>query len=157
MIFKITFRSSPKTFMPFVYFILLLALGFALLFFLNFYAGIILIAVSAFFGYGIYKLFLPVLKSSFETDQTSITYDTGYGERNTIMFKDITHAGIFVNNKNREILFIYNKKGKNFFTIPDNFSNFSGLKEIVGGFRKLDIHNIRPGEAPHEKMQEIYK
>lgn len=157
MIFKITFNSSPKTFMPFVYFAGLLVSGFIAAFFLNIYAGLLIIAVSLFIGYGIYKLFFPVLKSYFETDDTSISYDTGYGERNTIQLKKIDHAGIFNTSKKNEILFIYSKKEKNFFTIPDNFSNFGNLKEIIADYKALDSHELKPGEIPHKKMKEIYK
>ena len=85
-----------------------------------------------------------ILKSQVRTNDDSIVFDLGRGDKTVINWTDINYAGITVEKFGKPRIFVYAEEHDQLMTIPDEFDNFAGLAQELR--EKTPFEEVRLAE-----------
>jgi hypothetical protein len=132
MISRITLSSNPKMIVFIGMLLAFLAAGALLIIFVNPLIGIIVVALALYISYNMYKVLRDQFKSRITTDESTIHFLLPGNEEYTFKWEDVTHSGLFVHSgKKKRQLFLYREPEDKLIAIPDEFTDFEALIDIL--------------------------
>jgi hypothetical protein len=157
MIHRISLISNPRIIIPFLLLLAITGGGITLIALVNTTIGVIVLIIAALFFNGVIKVVVPALKSSIETTETSLTYYTGYGAKDSFNFDKVSKAGLVNSNGRRTYLFLFSSDSGKYVSVPDEFTKFEMLVNHVKQFVELEQHT-HDGTTPiNEYIESLFR
>lgn len=142
MVYRITLSSNPKILFIVLIILALPALGVLAVIFATPFFGAIVIAVGGYIDYHLLKFFVSTVRSRVETDEDGIFFDLGHKDSTRMAWDEISHAGLYTEQKRRPHVFIYCEEDDRLMTIPEEYDGFAEfVKEVRENteFEEVDL------------------
>jgi len=105
--------------------------------------GSVVIGVSVFIDYKLYRFAQPYLKTKIVTDESGVTVFLA-GQEETFPWEEIVFSGkIFVQKSGKPFIFLYHLGKDRVITIPYEYTNMKSLEQTLT--EKTPFETIPPG------------
>jgi hypothetical protein len=153
MVYRITLSSNPKIVFIFLIILALPAAGVALIFVSPLF-GVVIVAVACYIDYHLAKFLISTIRSRVETSDEGIFFDLGLKDSTRMTWDDITHAGVFTEQKKHPHIFIYCEEDDRLMIIPPEYSGFADLVEELRNKTSLDEIDLPESETIKDYLKE---
>lgn len=153
MVYRITLSSNPKIVFIILIILALPAAGVAFIFVSPFF-GVVVVVVACYIDYHLFKFFISTIRSKVETSDEGIFFDLGSQDSTRMTWDDVTHAGVFTEQKKHPHLFIYCEEEDRLMTVPSEYSDFADLVEELRSKISLDEIDLLESETIKDYLKE---
>lgn len=157
MVHRITYRTNPRLYLLTGLSILLLLGGLIALAFLGILIGGIILAVTGFIAYNLFKFLRSVLKSNVNTYDDGLTFTLSSGKKERFQWKNITHLGKCRDPKGKESLFIYQEDEDRFIAVTEEFTDFAELEKEIKEHTDIPFqkHDLEEKESIQDYLRKL--
>jgi hypothetical protein len=157
MVHRITYRTNPRLYLLAGISILLILGGLIALAFLGVLIGGIILVVTGFIAYSLFKFLRSVLKSNVNTYDDGLTFTLSSGSKERFTWERITHAGKCRDRGGKESLFIYQEDEDRFMAVTEEFTDFPKLEKEIKEKTEVPFreHDLEEKETIQDYLRKL--
>lgn len=147
MVFHFQINRSPRTILFVVLLVLLVVLGIYFLFGISFPFNLLGAGLTFFLAWGIFNIIRNQVKSRITTHDDGVSAVTTMGEKISVPWPLITHAGLYSESRKAQILYIYAESTDQVLSIPQDYQPFDQLLDEVKERLSFELETVELGEG----------